>query len=60
MLKSLYRSAPESLLVRQLCPADAVPIQHLVVVHCHRHLDEPAGESSRNSASTKDGSIDKF
>jgi hypothetical protein len=27
--------------VRQLCPADAVPIQHLVVVHCHRHLDEP-------------------
>jgi hypothetical protein len=43
MLKSLYRSAPESLLARQLCPADAVPIQHLVV-HCHRHLDEPAGE----------------
>src|SRR5260370_24060776 len=29
---------------RQLCAANAVPVQHLVVVHCDGHLDELACE----------------
>src|SRR6266851_6234055 len=29
---------------RQLCAANAVPVQHLVVVHCDGHLDELARE----------------
>src|SRR5437879_2686707 len=29
---------------RQLCVANAVPVQHLVVIHCDGHLDELARE----------------